>query len=305
MTDSEHTSTPSIGALVVTWNRKDDVLECVDSLLKTGYPHLSVYVVDNGSEDHTIEAINERYPDVITIRSEDNLGFAGGNNLGLSRILEDAIDSVFLVNDDVVVEKDTIDKLIDGGYDDPSVGVLSSKILLYDEPDIIWAAGGSLDRFTGITRQLSYGERDNGSHDKPVDIDYSIGCAMLVKSEAIRRIGFLDPRYFMYYEETDWCRRIRQAGYRILHVPESRARHKVTLEDTGRNSAAYYFSRNRLLYLDASGASQTRIAWIALSDILKSATVHAVKHRTRESHLMFKAVADYYSKNFGKLKEDK
>jgi hypothetical protein len=294
---------PVIGALVVTWNRKDDALECVDSLLRSEYPRLTVYVVDNASTDGSSQAVAERYPDIRIIRSEENLGFAGGNNLGLARMLDDGVEAAFLINDDAVVERDTFAGLVSGGYDDPTVGVLAPKVLVHSKPGVIWSAGGNIDPMTGISAQRHCGEHDDGQADEPSEIDYAVGCAMLVRAEAIREVGMMDTRYFMYYEEVDWCRRIREAGYRILYVPRSRVTHKVSLNDGGRNRAAYYFARNRLLYLKSAGMPGGKITWLAVSDILRSAAAHAVKGRTDESRLMIKGLVDYYSHSFGKLEE--
>ena len=301
--ESESQSGPLIGVLTVTWNRKDDVLECIESVCRSSYPHFVIYVVDNASTDGTSEVIAERYPYVHLIRSEENLGFAGGNNLGLVKMLEDGVDAVFLINDDAIVDEDSLERLLAGGYDDPDIGVLAPKVMVHSDPGIIWSAGGKVDPATGVTVQRYYGEADHGQADEPSDIDYAVGCAMLVKSGVMHEVGFMDPRYFMYYEEVDWCRRIRQAGYRILYIPGSRVSHKVTLDGTGRNRAAYYFSRNRLLYLSSDEGKQSRAKWTALADILRSAAAHAVKGRTNESRQMMRGIADYLSKNFGKLEE--
>ena len=298
---SEGRPVPMVGVLIVTRNRRDDVLDCIESVFRSTYPRLAVYLVDNASTDGSREAIAERHPEVCLIRSEENLGFAAGNNLGLPKLLEDGVDAAFLLNDDVVIAEDMLDELVAGGFDDPSVGVLSPKVLVYSNPETIWAGGGMVDSRTGVATQRHYGEIDRGQADHTSEVDYAVGCAMLVKSEVIRRVGLLDSRYYMYYEESDWCRRIRGAGYRVLYVPESRVWHKVSLNADERNHASYYFSRNRLLYLSAGGTHPARVAWIALSDILRSAAVHAVKGRTRQSGLMVRAVVDYYSKNFGKL----
>lgn len=293
---------PQIGALVVTWNRRDDVLACIESLSESTFPNLSVYVVDNGSTDGTSEAVRARFPEVTLIRSEENLGFAGGNNLGLKRILDHGLEAVFLLNDDVVIARDTLDLLEAGGFDDPEIGVLSPKVLVFSEPGRIWSAGGTIDQHTGVAVQRHFGEPDHGQADEISEVDYAVGCAMLVKTEVIREVGLMDPRYYLYYEESDWCRRIRAAGYRVLYVPESRVWHKVDLADTGRNTAPYYFSRNRLLYLSSAGVNPVRVAWIALTDIMRMATVHAVKGRFPESRLMARAVFDYYFKHFGKFR---
>ena len=292
---------PTVGVLTVTWNRRRDVLECIGSVLRSVYPRLSVYVVDNASTDHSFEAIAERYPEVYAIRSEENLGFAGGNNLGLAKMLEDGMEAAFLVNDDVIVAEDTLGALVAGGFDNPTVGVLAPKVLVNSGAGLIWSAGGSVVPRSGVTVQRHYGEPDQGQADEASEVDYAVGCAMLVKADVIRGVGFMDPRYFMYYEEVDWCRRIRRAGHRVLYVPQSRVWHKVTLDGNGHDDAAYYFARNRLLYLKSGGAHPARVAWIAVSDILRSAAGHAFRGRTKEGRLMVKAVADYYSDTFGKL----
>lgn len=296
---SEEVDTPSVGALVVTWNRRDDVLECLASLARNTYPRLRTYVVDNASSDGTSDAIRREFPDAVLIRSETNLGFSGGNNLGMERMLRDGTDSVFLLNDDAVIAEDGVSQLIEGGYGDTSIGVLASKIYLHSEPDVLWSTGGIMDPRTAVTTQRNYQEKDIGQADSPNEIDYAVGCAMLVKSEVVKRVGALDTRYFMYYEETDWCHRIRGAGYRILYVPGSRVWHKVA--PNGRGESAYYYARNRLLYLRQCGASPAWVGWIAMSDIVRSAVVHAARGRGVHSRLILRGVKDFYSGVFGKL----
>ena len=288
-----------IGALIVTWNRRQDVLECIESVKQSSYPQIAVYVVDNASPDGTYEAISACHPDVNLMRSEENLGFAGGNNLGLSWVLEDGMDAVLLLNDDVVIDQQAVSQLV-GKLADPEVGALAPKIFVHSDPETIWAAGGMVDS-RGATSQRHYGELDLGQADEPVDVDYAIGCAMLVKTEVVRKVGLMDPRYYTYYEESDWCRRMRRAGYRILYVPESQTWHKVSMNGHIRNSAPYYFARNRLLYLREGGTPPLTVAWIA-ADMIRSAVAHAARGRREESRLMVRAVADYYRKNFGKFR---
>ncbi|MHB0999877.1 MAG: glycosyltransferase family 2 protein [Armatimonadota bacterium] len=290
---------PSVGALIIAWNRRDDVLDCIGSLKRSGYPKLWIYVVDNASSDGTSEAIEKQFPDAVIIRSETNLGFAGGNNLGLKSILADGLDAVFLLNDDAVVSGDAVGTLVNGGYHDDSVGVLAPKILLYSDPEIVWSSGGDVDPHTGVTYQRNFGKKDNKA-DTVSEIDYSVGCAMLIKSEVIRQVGMIDERYFTYYEETDWCRRIRNAGYRILYIPESRVLHKVPLVVNNRNNAAYYYTRNRLLYLNTTGVSSVKIARVT-SSLIKTAISHSIKGRAEEGKLMLKGVIHYYKGQFGRL----
>lgn len=290
-----------VGALVVNWNRKQETLECISSLFGSTYPALVVYVVDNGSTDGSAEAIAERYPIVRRIRSEENLGFAQGNNLGLAAMMADEIDLAFLVNNDVIVSHDALEWLVAGMRGYPDAGVFSPKVLLYSKPDVIWSAGGMLDPETGVAKQRHYGEKDVGQVETPCEVDYAVGCAMLVKMEAIRRAGLMDARYFMYYEEAEWCRRIHQAGYKIIYAPLSEVWHKVELDDESRNDSPYYFSRNRLLFLDTGGAPRKKIARVAVTDLLRTAVVHAAKGRLRRSRLMVRGLLDFYSGRFGRL----
>lgn len=299
--DNWKADTPSVGALIIAWNRRDDVIDCIESLVNSGYPRLAIYVVDNASTDGTSELVASRYPQVIIMRSETNLGFAGGNNLGMQRIIDDGMDAVFLLNDDAVVEGNAIGILTANGYSDKSVGILSPKILLHSDPEVIWSSGGNVDPRSGITEQRQYGQKDDLADNRVTEIDYAVGCAMLVKSEVIKQVGMLDERYFTYYEETDWCRRIRNAGYKILYIPESRVRHKVPLIVKNRNNAAYYYTRNRLLYLNSAGAPDIRIIWIAISDLLKTAASYSIKGRLNEGKLVLKGVIDYYTKRFGRM----
>lgn len=290
-----------VGGLIVNYNRKQDTLECIDSLLGSTYPALTVYLVDNASTDGSADAVAERYPSVRLIRSAENVGFAEGNNLGLAAMRADEMDLAFLVNNDVVVAHDAIDWLVVAARGYPDAGVFSPKVLLHSEPDVIWSAGGTVDPETGIARQRQYGQKDTGQPRTASEVDYAVGCAMLVRMQAIRKAGLMDPRYFMYYEEAEWCRRIRAAGYTIVYMPLSRVWHKVELGDESRNDSPYYFSRNRLLYLKSGGVPRGRIARIALTDLLRSAVANAARGRIRKSRLMVRALLDFYAGRFGRL----
>lgn len=301
MSDSTFSRLHRVGALIVNWNRRQDTLECIDSLLGSTYPALVIYVVDNGSTDGSADAVAEQYPVVRLIRSQDNVGFAGGNNLGLTAMMADEVELAFLVNNDVVVSHDTVEWLVAAARGYPDAGALSPKVLLHSEPDVIWSAGGTLDPENGVAIQRQYGEKDTGHPNTVSEVDYAVGCAMLVRMEAIRKAGLMDPRYFMYYEEAEWCRRIRTAGYRIMYVPLSQVWHKVELGDESRNDAPYYFSRNRLLFLNTGGATGQKIALIAITDLLRSAVIHAAKGRMRRSRLMVRGLFDFYMGRFGRL----
>lgn len=292
-----------IGVLIVTWNRIADLRECLRSVMQSDYRGISVYVVDNASSDGTSVMVAQEFPTARLVCAKENLGFAAGNNLGLSLMLRDGVDAVLMLNDDTVVAEDAISALVAGGFHDPSVGVLASKVLFHSDPETIWSAGGAVDLRTGVAVQRLHGEQDDAQTDEPVEVQYAVGCAMLVKADVIRKVGLFDTDYYMYYEEADWCRRIREAGYKVIYVPRSRVRHKVGVSRNTSNHVIYYFARNRLLYMRKSGVHRVRIAWVAVSGIWRSALGHAAHARIRESRLMLRGVADYYGNRFGKFEE--
>ena len=180
----------------------------------------------------------------------ENLGYAEGNNMGMRYALEQGADYVLLLNNDTVVDARLLDRLIEVAEAERSIGIVSPKIMLYAEPQRIWCAGAKIDWASGQTFRLREGEHDSGTNeDTPVDVGSVSGCALCVKREAVERIGMLDARYFMYYEETDWCVRAREAGYRIVYVPQGRIWHKVGASSGGTPISAYYMNRNVFLFL--------------------------------------------------------
>jgi GT2 family glycosyltransferase len=204
--------------------------------------------VDNGSTDGTSEAVARAHPDVELIRSDTNLGYAAGNNLGLARALERRADWVLLVNNDAVVEEGIAEALLAAAHARPDAGVLACKVLFAEEPQRTEYAGASFNALLGYSgRQRGYGRIDDGD-DRLREVGRATGAAMAVSRDAIRAAGLLDGRLFLYVEDTDWCLRIRATGAAIVFVPRARVRHHGGSSGGGRASpnALYYHARNTL-----------------------------------------------------------
>lgn len=167
-------------------------------------------------------------PPLTLIRTGGNLGFAGGNNVGLRYVLARGDAAyVWLVNNDTVVDPDALAALVREAEADRSIGMVGSKLLYYDDPGVIQAvAGGSLRRWQGMTRLLGRNEPDRGQWDRAVEPDYVSGASMLVRLDTVRAVGLMDERYFLYSEEVDWCIRVRRSGERLAYCPASRVWHK-------------------------------------------------------------------------------
>ncbi len=242
---------PLVHIVLLNYGGWRDTLECLDSLEGLDYPNYRTVVVDNASPDGSEAELRRARPDLSMIQSGANLGFAGGNNLGIRHALERGAHYVWLLNNDTVVEAASLTKLVETAEAEPSVGMVGSKLLFYDAPDRLQAAGGGrLLAPLGLTTEFGRDARDDGSWDKPLALDHLSGASMLVRREAIEAVGLMDESYFMYREETDWCLRMRFAGWELRYAWGSRVWHKEG-RSAGYKSARqdYYVARNMLFLM--------------------------------------------------------
>jgi GT2 family glycosyltransferase len=231
-------------AVVLSWNGRDDTLDCLESLRG-----IDTICVDNGSADGSADAVAERFPDVELIRTGVNLGFAAGNNVGIRRALERGADWVVLLNNDAIVRPGFAAALAAAAERHPDAGVLACKVYELEEPDVLWYAGGSFNPLLGYSgRVRGAHRRDDGSFDEEIEVDWATGAAMAVSREALERAGLLDEELFAYVEDVDWCLRIRDAGLRVVFVPPARAWHRVSASTGGPASSTSlrYHCRNTL-----------------------------------------------------------
>lgn len=248
--------TPEVVAIVLNWNRPADSLACLESLQTGGAANCEAVVVDNGSTDGSVALIRQRRPDVTVIENGRNLGYAGGNNVGLRYALERGARYALLLNDDALVGPGMLRILMGAAEGDDTIGIVGPTICYADAPDTIWTAGGEIDWRRGRTRMIGLDERDVGQFGTaPREVDFVSGCVMLLRREVVERAGWLDERFFTYYEEVEWCVRARRAGFRILHVPQARAWHRISPGAQADSPIVhYYMTRNRLLFLRLTGA---------------------------------------------------
>jgi hypothetical protein len=290
---------PRVGIVIVNYKGRDDTLECLASLERLAYAPVDVVLVDQASGDGTPAAVRERFPDVHVVENPVNNGFAGGNNVGIREALSRGADYLFLLNNDTVVDPDVLGPLVALSEMDPSVGVVGPKMLYHGQPNTVWAAGGRIDA-SGNSMLLDEGTPDTPGGE-PRDVDFVVGCGLLVRRDVLEKIGLLDERFFLYYEESDLCARARGAGYRVVSHPGARLWHKVS-RSTGADSEVtlYYMRRNVLLYLARHGtrAGRTR----ALADSLRLALVWTAQGKHRRRRVLLRAVGDYVRGNFGKAK---
>jgi GT2 family glycosyltransferase len=300
VTNSQHF--PRVAIVVLNWRQVEDTLACLESLRSLDYPSYHVVVVDNGSADGSAERIRDRFADVTLIENARNLGFAGGNNIGINHAIRGDADYVLLLNSDTVVSPDLLQELVKVAESDQRIGMLGPTIYYHHKSNVIWSAGGTLSRY-GEPGHLRVNEVDEVPGEAIRDVDYVTGCAIMVKRSVIEQVGLLDERFFIYFEEAEWCSRARHAGFRVIYVPRARMWHKIQMDARNQSRRYLYFmARNRLLYLRCGGA-RPWVIFVASLDLLRTAASWRLRPRHRDlrplSGAVVHGVGDFLRGRFG------
>jgi len=247
---------PTIVIIILNWNGIEDTVECLESLKKIIYPNYQVIVVDNGSEGNDVKTLRERFADYVhVIENDRNYGFAEGNNIGMRyALMSSEPDYVLLLNNDTVVDPHFLSELVRAAENDSKIGILGPGIYDYYKPGVIMSAGGRISWWRGTTPHTALDNlSDKGGSVQ--EVDRIEGCCLLARRDVLEKVGMLDPEYFAYWEETDWCVRARRGGYRICCALNSRIWHK------GKHSyinsyKLYYFLRNNILFMRKNAATK-------------------------------------------------
>lgn len=250
---------PRVAVLVLTWNGRSDVLECLASVGRLDYGNFETVVVDNGSTDGTVEEVRRRFPGVAVLENRANLGYAGGNNAGMRFAASRGAEYYFLLNNDLVLDPGCLRELVAAAELHPEGGMFGPKTYRYGSDRVLDFAGGIFDWREGRTRSIGTGEPDRGQYDEVREYDFMNGHALLVRKRVADEIGLLDEEYFIYNEETDWCIRSGKAGHACIYVPRAVVWHKVSRSELSL-SRIYLLARNQILFMrkNASRAQWAR-----------------------------------------------
>ncbi len=238
-----------VSIISVNFNHSHVTDEMLDSIAaKNTYQDIEIIVVDNGSKINPVPAWKQKYAHVQFIRSEVNTGFAGGNNIGVHAA---SGEYLFFVNNDTVFTEGLIEKLVDTLNNNVQVGIVSPKIKYFDQPNMLQYVGYTeMNYFTGRNLQIGQFEIDNGQYNQLTGkTGFAHGAAMMIKREAIDKAGLMAEHFFLYYEEMDWCARIKKQGYEIWTNLDALIYHKESIS-VGKKSALkeYFMNRNRILF---------------------------------------------------------
>jgi len=238
---------PLVSIVTINFNSTSYTADLLKSLREVIYGNLEIFVVDNNSDVKPLE-LKEKYPEIQLILSNENLGFAGGNNLAIKKARGKYI---LLLNNDTEVEKDFLTPVIELMESNNSIGIVSSKILYYDFPDTIQYAGNDgINLYTGRGFTIGYNQKDSVKYSRVYKTGIAHGAMMMVREDVFKKVGLLPEQYFLYYEELDFCEHTKKAGYEIWYDGRSKIYHKES-KSIGKLSPlkVYYITRNRLIFI--------------------------------------------------------
>ncbi len=239
---------PKVCIIVLNWNGVRDTLECLESISSLNYPNYEAIMVDNGSTDMSVEIVRNRYPGLTIIESDQNLGYTGGNNLGIQSAMKRMADYVWILNNDTILDRDCLKYMIEAAEIDPQVGLLSPIIFFNHQRDRIQSCGAFFntkgDRFSEWS---SYRKEQNTNLDEAAFVLY--GTALLIKRDVIEKIGLFDETFFAYFEDFDYSLRAHKNNFRTMVVKSAKIYHKDASSTGGTDSPikTYYYYRNLLL----------------------------------------------------------
>ena len=249
---------PKVSIIILNWNGLKDTIECLESLRKITYPDYQVLVVDNGSTGADVKVLRERFGNYIHIIENDkNYGFAEGNNIGMRYALTNhSPDYILLLNNDTTVAPNFLTELVKVAENDPRIGLLGPAIYYSYKPSVVRGTGSGLriSWWRGIPVSLMSSQSGQEVYSIR-EADFVEGSCMLVRRNVIDQVGMLDSVYFAYWEEADWCVRIKRAGYKVCCVHSAKIWHKVqpSYLDTRK---LYYFLRNDILFMRKNAAKK-------------------------------------------------
>jgi len=260
-------------------------------------------LVDNGSTDGTAAAVAQAFPQVHVLRLYKNCGYAEGTNSGVNWALAEGADYVLLLNNDIWIAPGAPGALVAAAEGDSTSAVVGPKVYYADEPQRLQSAGGMMDWRRMQDRLIGEGEIDHGQYDRPRDVDFVVGCAMLIRVQAWHAVGEFDPAFFLYYEDVDWCLRAGRAGFRVLYCPWAAVWHAN--QGTARIEpplVTYYTVRNRLILAQrySNWATQRMIYFAELWRAGRSLRHLVTVHRRAQAIATLQALRDFFTGHLGR-----
>ncbi len=250
--NSTNSTIGKVSIVILNWNQYDFTCECLESLRKLTYPYYDIWIVDNASEDGSADRLLRDFPEIRLVRNDRNLGVAGGRNVGVERVLESSPESeyILILDNDTIVEPKLLNELVKAAESDEQIGLVTCKIVYYDNPDVINAAGIHFYPIIFHGRGRGGGKVDNGQWNGLEEVDATSGCVQFVKSSVYREIGLYDTVYSPYGPE-DWefGLRAKKHGYKVFYTPTARVLHKLSAEYKTTSRIVYSLTKGYVIFI--------------------------------------------------------
>jgi GT2 family glycosyltransferase len=290
---------PLIYIILVNYNSYIDTIECVESIEDSHYKNLKIIIVDNNSNNDSVSIMKDKLKKHIIIESNENLGFSGGNNLGIRYALNNKSDYILLLNNDTIVHPDFLEPLIKAFNENRNAGIITGQIYYYDDKELLWFDGAYCNRKKGQIYHKNIKMHNNPNLKNIEEQQFLTGCFMLIPSYIFESVGLLDEKYFLYYEDTDYCIKVKKKNYKLLINRESRIYHKVSKStDENSNLYLYYNTRNRFIFIKENINGIHKI--ISYMYMLSSSFYKLIKYRNVYIIIAF---VDFIKNKTGKLRE--
>ena len=259
---------PLVYLLVLNYKGFDDTVECVDNLLQQGYDNFKIVVLDNDSQDSSFEKLAEKYPDLLVVQTGANLGYAGGNNVGIRLAQQAGAKYVGVLNNDITADPFMVNKIVEAMEQDEKLAMTGPVILEWDR-DIVQSAGARISLYTGDSIFYHQGEIFDELKQKDT-AQYKLndlgGAALFVRTEVLEKIGLIPEDYFLFYEETEWCLKAKKAGFKLACVPTTFIHHKES-SSIGKVDGlrAEYMTKNQKLFVKRNGNATEKMVFGCLN----------------------------------------
>lgn len=304
-----------IAVIILNWNGKNDTLACLTSL--QGCPN--VIVVDNGSHDDSVAEIRKQFPKTVVLETGKNLGYAGGNNVGIEFALKEGADGVLLLNNDTICDRNMVEAFIQSTERNPSIGIWGGYPLRYSDPERLDHLGGIWNPDKGDFELVGLGEKRGFQTDKA--LDYVCGCSIFIRREVFEKIGFLETKFFLFWEEADFAMRAKRAGFHIDVCYSALLFHKVSASFIGGGPhKKYFWWRGRLLWIERNCSPEEKkrlfqkiiqpelwhykkLLWIKSAELnllklLRNKNVPGKESKLKQYRAILQGLKDYSTGNF-------
>lgn len=293
-----------ITVIVLNWNRKEDTLECLASILEQRNVKPKILLIDNASNDDSVKIISARFPQIHLIRNKKNLGYAAGNNVGLNYALSNNSDYIFVLNNDTVLDQGCLYNLLNELHTYPQAAAVAPKSYYYDQPEVIYFAGGYIDN-KGNPLHIGVGQKDDPRFNSSFETDWLTGSAILFRTTALKKIGLFAPEFYLLFEDVDWSMRAKKKDYSLRYSPEAKLWHKVS-PSFGQSWSPiylYYYTRNACLWIERNFPISRRLTlqYFAIKRAQSFAALEEKKTHSRQSHkgAIRSGIRDYFLRRFG------